>query len=82
MHLLLCRLGSLDHLLVASDLPPLVSITGNGFQCRRCYCSELTAELGYEFDPLCILFTSDSENKVNAMFFTTYEIKLSRENFH
>ena len=59
----------------------LVSATVNGFLLRRCRRSEFTAELGYEFDPLCILFTSDSKDKVNAMFLTTYEINLSRENF-
>ena len=64
-------------LLVASCLPPLVSVAVNGFQHRRCHRSELITELGYEFDPLCIIFTSNSEHKVNAMFLTMYEINLS-----
>ena len=76
-HILLCRLRSSERLLVASDLLPLVSATVNGYLRRRCRRSELIAELGYEFDPLCILFTSDFEHKVNAMFLTTYEINLS-----
>ena len=50
---LLYRLGSLDRLLVVGDLLPLVSIVVNGILPRRCRRSELTAELGYEFDPLC-----------------------------
>ena len=76
---LLCRLRSPGHPLITSDLPLLVSVAVNGNLLRRCRRSELIAELGYEFDPLCILFTSDSEHKVNAMFLTTYEIILSSE---
>mgnify|MGYP005822687347 CR=1 FL=1 len=40
-------------LLVASDLPPLVSATVNGILPRRCRRSKFTAELGYELDTLC-----------------------------
>ena len=52
---LLCQLGSPDHPLVASDLSLLVSVAVNGNLHRHCRRSELIANLGYEFDPLCNL---------------------------
>ena len=75
-------LEALDRHLVTNDLPPLVSAVVNGIQRRRCRRSKLTAELGYEFDLLCILFTYDSEHKANAMLFTTYEIDPYTKNLH
>ena len=57
MHILLCRLRSSDRLLVTSDLLPLVSAAVNGNLRRCCHHSELTAELGYEFDPFMMFLT-------------------------
>jgi len=54
---LLCRLGSPDHLLAASDLPPLDSATVNGNPHRQCRRSKSTAELGYGLDFLCYSLT-------------------------
>ena len=55
----LCR-RQRDRLLVARDPLPLVSVAVNRNLRRRCCRSELIAKLGYEFDPLCYSFDSDS----------------------
>ena len=46
-------------LLVASDLPPLVSAAANGILLRRCCRSKSIATLGYGFE-LCAILNSDS----------------------
>ena len=65
---LLCRLRSPDRPLVTSNLPPLVSITANGNLHRHCRCSELIAELGYEFDTLCNLLPPILSTKTTPGF--------------
>ena len=78
MRVLLCRLGSPDHLFVASALPPLVSTAVNGNPPLRYRRSELIAKLGYELNSLCYLLTLIPSTK-DAMFLSKYEIDPSTE---